>query len=181
MNAEDIGKAIGVVKTKLREMRTSPSIATTTTTAPTLLPLPSTGISKKGAAKEMMNRLAGTDTVTSGLTAIGGDTEVALFTNAIKTKLQFREFWRIHRSSFPRLVLLVHRYCIIPATSVTSESAFSISGFLARKQRSSLSSRTLRHLLVLKYRKNAVKLMDKYQSPSVADPRTGSPTMMATG
>jgi hAT family C-terminal dimerisation region len=139
---------------------------TTTTTDPTTglsmsITAPvSAALSKKDNAKHRMNQLAGVGVAQSQSRPLTIDVEIALFTNTIKTHTSFKEFWIKHRASFPRLVYLVHRYCIIPATSVASESAFSISGYIARKQRLSLSSKTLRHLLVLKYRKN----LDKFRS-----------------
>ena len=70
----------------------------------------------------------------------------------------FKEFWMSYEKALPRLAQLVKRTHIIPATSVASESLFSIASFLNRKQRSALSSRTLRYLLVLKDRHQLEKL-----------------------
>ena len=134
----------------------------TTPTTPAGLPMSTTpsasaALSKKDNAKHRMNQLAGVRVIQSQSRPMTIDVEISLFTSTIKTHTSFQGFWVKHRTSFPRLVYLLHRYCIIPVTSVASESAFSISGYIARKQRLSLSSKTLRHLLVLKYRKNLDK------------------------
>jgi hypothetical protein len=77
--------------------------------------------------------------------------ELTLFTQAIQSfKGNFSSFWLQYRERFSRLYRVAQRVNIIPATSVPSESVFSISGFVARKQRTSLSSTSLRHLMVLK-------------------------------
>ena len=77
--------------------------------------------------------------------------ELTLFTQAIQSfKGDFSSFWLQYRERFSRLYRVAQRVNIIPATSVPSESVFSISGFVARKQRCSLSSTSLRHLMVLK-------------------------------
>jgi hypothetical protein len=64
---------------------------------------------------------------------------------------------------------LVHRHCLVPATAVSSKSTFSITGFIARKQRSSLPFGALRHLLVLKYRETLLKFQSKEQTRLVQD------------
>ena len=77
--------------------------------------------------------------------------ELTLFTQSIQMfKGNFSSFWIHHRSRFTRLYRVAQRVNIIPATSVASESTFSIAGFVARKQRSSLTSNSLRYLMVLK-------------------------------
>jgi hypothetical protein len=119
-------------------------------------------------AKERLKQLAGSsssDTPTRGLTVAD---EFSLFCQAIKGASSFKAFWVANRRNFPRLVELARKYNIVPATSVASESAFSIAGFIARKQRTSLSSTTLRQLLVLKYRKNLDKLRPKTSSASAS-------------
>ena len=87
------------------------------------------------------------------------DEEISAYVEAAKSSTDFQSFWKQHSKSLPRLAHLVRRVNIIPATSVASESLFSIASFLNRKQRSSLSSRTLRYLLVLKDR----HLIDKLE------------------
>jgi len=178
-----------IVKQKINNISTNVSTALTTTTT-TPLSSSSTSslssshaiLSKKHSAKQLMNLLAGINTNQSNTRSVSADVEISLFLSAIKTKDNFKQFWSTHRQSFPRLITLVYRYCLVPATSVASESAFSIAGFIARKQRSSLSSRTLRHLLVLKYRKNLIKfqvedeqsLLQNHQFQSLSIDSAGS-------
>ncbi|CAF1391925.1 unnamed protein product [Rotaria sp. Silwood1] len=161
MNKNDFAKAMEIVKQKIGKISTTTS--TTASTVSRSSPASYSVLSKKDTAKQLMNRLAGINTNQTNVRSMSADVEISLFSNAIKTKQTFKEFWSTNGHSFPRLAALVHRYCIVPATSVASESAFSISGFIARKQRSSLSSRTLRQLLVLKYRKNLLKFQSTDQ------------------
>ena len=49
------------------------------------------------------------------------------------------------------LASLVRKYLIIPASSVSSESAFSVANFIQRKERSTLSSKALKKSIILKY------------------------------
>jgi hypothetical protein len=88
------------------------------------------------------------------------DEELSAYIEAARSNKNFREFWMSHEKTLPRLAHLVKQTHIIPATSVASEALFSIASFINRKQRSSLSSRTLRYLLVLKDR----HLLDKFDS-----------------
>ncbi|CAF3479145.1 unnamed protein product, partial [Rotaria sp. Silwood2] len=60
------------------------------------------------------------------------------------TTNNFQDFWTSYCTKLPRLSSLVRRVNVIPATFVTSEALFSVASFLQRKQRASLSSRTLR-------------------------------------
>ena len=50
----------------------------------------------------------------------------------------------------PRLTILVSKTNIVMATSCAAESAFSIAGYLDRKSRSRLSSKTLRFSILSK-------------------------------
>ena len=50
----------------------------------------------------------------------------------------------------PLLSKLVRNYCITHASSVPSDSAFSMANYIQRKQRSSLSSKQLRYQMLLK-------------------------------
>ena len=76
--------------------------------------------------------------------------ELSLYLSKCKASNDFDTFWKENQTSMPLLASFVRRYGIIPATSVASESAFSVAGYVNRKQRSSLSPSTLRYLMVLK-------------------------------
>lgn len=83
--------------------------------------------------------------------SISMDDEMTLFSQSIHSfDGDFSTFWIQNRQQFPRLFRLAQRFSIIAATSVPSESAFSIAGFINRKQRSALSSNSLRRLVMLK-------------------------------
>ena len=88
------------------------------------------------------------------------DEEISFYIKAVHTADEFQFFWKHHQSTLPRLSNLVRRYNICPATSVASESTFSIAGYLNRKQRSSLSSTAMRYSIVLK-NKNALNKLKK--------------------
>ena len=180
MSTHDFARAMEMVKQKIKEMSTTVSTTTATLSASSSS-LSYAVLSKKDTAKQLMNRLAGINPNRSSARPMSADVEVSLFSDAAKTQQNFKQFWSVHRNSFPRLVELVHRYCLIPATSVASESAFSISGFIARKQRSSLSSRTLRHLLVLKYRKNLAKFQFEDESSPISARRFQSLSLDVVG
>ncbi len=86
------------------------------------------------------------------------DEEISGYINVTGSATSFSAFWCLYEKQFPRLAKLVRRINVIPATSVSSESLFSVASFLQRKQRASLSSTTLRYLLVLKNRHILEKL-----------------------
>lgn len=54
------------------------------------------------------------------------------------------QFWRKNETNFPRLVLLC-----IPATSASSESAFSVAGCLLRKRRASIAPHKVQKVLFI--------------------------------
>lgn len=62
----------------------------------------------------------------------------------------FASFWRKHSSALPILSRMARQFGPIPATSVPSESAFSVAGYVARKTRSSLSAKNLKYSMFLK-------------------------------
>ena len=64
--------------------------------------------------------------------------------------LDISSYWRNNSSKLPLLASLVRKYCIIQATSVASESRFSIANYVGRKERASLSSRNLRFSMLLR-------------------------------
>ena len=88
-------------------------------------------------------------TINKGLNNI--KQEIALFESIEKNDTNtFSTFWKQHSSSLPTLVSMARRYGPLPATSVPSESSFSVAGYLARKSRSSLSPKSLKYCMFLK-------------------------------
>ena len=80
------------------------------------------------------------------------DEEVSCYIKAAQTGEGFQAFWNQYKNKLPRLAQLVRRFNVVPSTSVASEAAFSIAGYVHRKQRSSLSSTSIRYSMVLKDR-----------------------------
>ena len=66
----------------------------------------------------------------------------------------FGEFWKKNQIKLPFLANAVRKYCCISATSVPSESRFSIANFVSRKERAHLSSKNLRFSMMLREKKN---------------------------
>ncbi len=71
----------------------------------------------------------------------------------LSNELDFSKFWKNNASYMPKLA----SDCIIQASSVSVESSFSEANFIQRKERSSLSSKTLRHSITLKSAKRIFK------------------------
>ena len=71
------------------------------------------------------------------------------------------EYWKINQMKLPLLASAVRKYCIIPATSVPSESKFSIANYIARKERASLSSMNLRFSIILRDKPKFDKIVIK--------------------
>jgi len=59
-------------------------------------------------------------------------------------------FWKTYEAAFPRLSKLAREFVCTPATSVPSESAFSMSAYVARKERARLSIDSLTATVFLK-------------------------------
>ncbi|CAF2755436.1 unnamed protein product [Rotaria sp. Silwood2] len=62
----------------------------------------------------------------------------------------FQTYWDENKTRLPILASCARRYNCASTTSVASESAFSVAGYIDRKQRASLSTTTLRYLMLLK-------------------------------
>jgi hypothetical protein len=67
-----------------------------------------------------------------------------------KCSSKFDVFWSKFANDLPKLSKLVRKYNTILATSVPSESAFSVANYIQRKHRASLSASSLRFCMVLK-------------------------------
>jgi hypothetical protein len=92
------------------------------------------------------------------------DEELCHYIKLTRHATTFEQFWIEHGEKLPNLANLVRQICTIPATSVASESVFSHSGYLIRKQRASLGPRTIRHSMMLKYRPMLDKLLAQMNS-----------------
>ena len=76
--------------------------------------------------------------------------ECSVYISTSKSSQDFQSYWNEKKSVLPILSSFARRFNCMPATSVASESAFSVAGYIDRKQRASLSPTTLRYLMLLK-------------------------------
>ena len=76
--------------------------------------------------------------------------EISLYNTSIIQPKKFRIFWQSHEKQLPLMASYAREICISTATSVPSESSFSIANYVQRKERSNLSSYNLRYSMVLR-------------------------------
>ena len=76
--------------------------------------------------------------------------EFSLYISTSTSCKDFQTYWNENKNRLPILASYARRYNCVPATSTPSECAFSIAGYIDRKQRASLSTTTLRYLMLLK-------------------------------
>jgi hypothetical protein len=84
----------------------------------------------------------------------------------LNQKIGFSKFWLENNSIFPILNKFVLDYSIISASSVPSESTFSESGHLQKKQRSSLDPQKLQYSMFLK---NADDVLNSFKKTNSSD------------
>lgn len=112
------------------------------------------------------NKICGVSSNTSNVSAkiLSIKEELAQY---ISTKSKYSDisaYWRDNELKLPKLSSLVRKYCIIQASSVASESAFSIANYIQRKERSSLSAENLRYSMFLRQIETIEKLYQEYYS-----------------
>lgn len=76
--------------------------------------------------------------------------ELAKLASIPKDEYDSATFWREYSASMPTLSILARKYLAISATSVPSESAFSVSNYVLRKNRLALTSRNVKYTMFLK-------------------------------
>lgn len=76
--------------------------------------------------------------------------ELAKLASIPKDHYEFDSFWLQHQNELPKLSQIARKYLSIPSTSVPSESSFSISNYILRKNRLSLSSKNVKYTMFLK-------------------------------
>lgn len=74
-------------------------------------------------------------------------------------------FWKAHAEAFPAIFNLAKRFICTPATNVPSESTFSISSYLIRKERSRLSAANVSACMFLKVRMTDMCLCISSRAP----------------
>lgn len=75
------------------------------------------------------------------------DEEVRRFFNQKHNDDDALDFWRKNATYFPRLAAIAKVLLCIPATSASSESAFSVAGCLLRKKRASIAPHKVQKVL----------------------------------
>ena len=88
------------------------------------------------------------------------DPEIATFVNLVREdeELEFQSFWKVFSVTVPRLSKIARIYNGAPATSTCLEQMFSVAGAIKNIRRASLSTLSLRSLLMLKNKNNLDKL-----------------------
>ncbi len=76
--------------------------------------------------------------------------ELAKLASIPKDDYEFNSFWQEHSNSLPKLAELARKYLSICSSSVPSESAFSTSNYILRKNRLALSSKNVTYTMFLK-------------------------------
>jgi hypothetical protein len=88
--------------------------------------------------------------------------EIAKYISSKGQYTDITKYWSEHEQALPKLSSLVRKYCMIQASSVASESAFSIANYIQRKERSSLSAENLRYSIFLREMPKIEKLYQEY-------------------
>ena len=76
--------------------------------------------------------------------------ELKKFKTIIKPSANLEDFWNQNKTVLPRLYSLTKQYCAMCGASVPSESAFSIAGFINRKQRAAMCPNMIKWSMFLK-------------------------------
>jgi len=78
------------------------------------------------------------------------DKEFIIYHQTKTLEENFSKYWQSYSGQLPILAVFVHHYSIIAASSVSSEAAFRIANYYQRKERSNLSSKSLRYSMILR-------------------------------
>ncbi|CAF1056462.1 unnamed protein product [Adineta steineri] len=76
--------------------------------------------------------------------------ELAKLSSIPKDDYEFDFFWQEYSKTLPKLANFVRKYLSISSSSVPSESAFSVSNYVLRKNRLALSSKNVKYTMFLK-------------------------------
>jgi hypothetical protein len=79
----------------------------------------------------------------------------------LKAKYRFSTFWKLHANELPFLTKYVQHFGCVAATSVASESAFSVAGYVKRKNRCSLAATTVKKTMIMKNWQKLESLIDE--------------------
>lgn len=76
--------------------------------------------------------------------------ELAKLASIPKDDYEYGSFWQEYKNELPKLSKIARKYLSIPSSSVPSESAFSTSNYVLRKNRLGLSSKNVKYTMFLK-------------------------------
>lgn len=94
--------------------------------------------------------LGSSNPMSSSVPVLTIEQEISKLGSIPKDNYEFTSFWQAYGREMPRLSVLAKKYLSICATSVPSESAFSVSNYVLRKNRLALSSRNVQYTMFLK-------------------------------
>ena len=109
--------------------------------------------SHRSSALNTLFSLSGTNSVSTTRPMTKAYTiseEIGYYISSVQRESSFASFWTENYLKLPLMAAVTQRISNVPATSVPSESSFSVAGYIARKQRSSLLPDAIRYSLVLK-------------------------------
>ena len=97
---------------------------------------------------------------------------MATFLNLVRDNelINFQIFWKDHSRTLPRLCQLARRYNVIPTTSVYLEQTFSVPGAIKNVRRASMSSLSLRSLVILKKKKTSINFVNLFIKDNQSSP-----------
>ncbi len=154
----------GTSKATTTTRTTTTSTSTNSTSSSTL------NTTKKLTAMEEFLEAIGQDIVSQGDTSTRATivdeiysyrSLISKYINKNKGKtLSCLTFWKAHEFTLPYMFSLAKRYVCTPATSVPAEAAFSVSSYVARKERSRLSAQNLQQTMFLKVCINRIYKID---------------------
>jgi hypothetical protein len=136
----------------------------TTTTSSSSISVPSTSsananppvnmkhINQKPSRLDLFLKSVGKTIVTEKFNPKTISEEIALYGSLCKKKpsTDAVTFWQLHGHQMPMLNVMAQQYLSTPGTSVPSESAFSCSSYVGRKERARLSPQNLSYTVFLK-------------------------------
>ncbi|CAF4058397.1 unnamed protein product, partial [Rotaria sordida] len=149
LSDEEISEAESLIINENKALRGEPQQRITTATQSQLqqqqltssssLPNTKRSFSIMTQFKNACNITSVTDTLTTKPTRtvkpLSLKEEFSMYMSIYKQSTDFETFWNRKQHMLLILTSFVRRYSIIPATSVASESAFSVAGYVQRKQR----------------------------------------------
>lgn len=76
--------------------------------------------------------------------------------------LSFESYWKTHHQQYPKLAKFACFSNVMAATSVPSESSFSVAGYLLRKERARLSPKQLKYSMIFRDKSLVEELCETY-------------------